>query len=306
MIYACCLYAVFCINSRSRRDTGKSDEDVILGKLINQKWFHAAIAQNCDFSEDFVYQTAFDAARNMFKDGRRGKLTIEEAAALYKVDDIGFYEQIYKDALEMYDGGGHTQRAVVEMFGLSSSVFRLRIQRFANNDEIFPQPGRKGLLTENSVRSMKKNYAANFLTTKTKVDPQDFKQDVEKCFRKDHHISMYTRSAAPDASRFQLLRLQKKILPEVVMNPTITNLRREQALNEPYNAIANAVIATSIMQPDSNNNVRFHPTCMANMDAMSAVIGTPRRTEKVLMPSGSKEAMKILGRSASRQSKQGK
>jgi hypothetical protein len=154
------------------------------------------------------------------------------------------------------------------------------------------------------VQEKTDSYAEKFSTTKTKVDPMDFKKDMNKEFRLENNISSYARGG-PTLSRFQVHRLEQKILPEVEENPTITNARRELALGEPYNAIANAVIATAIMQPDENKKVRFPPECLANMDAMSVVLGVPKKNQKVLMPKGSKEAMKKLGRSCSRQSKQG-
>jgi hypothetical protein len=141
-------------------------------------------------------------------------------------------------------------------------------------------------------------------TTKSKASIEDIEASCIKHHKAENNLGPL--AADPVPSRHQIYRLQQQMFPETDDNPAITNARREEALGDPYNAISNIAIASAIMDPtEARPNGRFHPSCIANFDAMSVVLGRPQGNKKVYMKRGTKAMMQTLGRSCSRASRPG-
>jgi hypothetical protein len=87
-----------------------------------------------------------------------------------------------------------------------------------------------------------------------------------------------------------------------VKNPVITTTRREEALNDPFNAISNTVMCIAHFNPTlAEPNGEMHEVSLrVSMDTTGIQLGLPVDKRPVYMPQGATAAMKKLHRSASR------
>jgi hypothetical protein len=140
---------------------------------------------------------------------------------------------------------------------------------------LVPSLRRPGPLTPAQRAALSGKYEGT-QTNKVKDVNLDFIEKVSDVLLVDKYLFGQDRGRAFDNfSRFQLYRLRKDILPEEG-NPTITNERREEALNDPFNAIVNAAMLYAVLDPtDEKPDGRFRPELVSNHDAMSLVIGRP-------------------------------
>ena len=162
-------------------------------------------------------------------------------------------------------------------------LFRCR-DRYEKKQSIFPDIGRKGVITSHGLSELKRKYEGG-MTSKNQLNLVTIRDDSITTIKKEQKQGLI--SFEPDISRFQLRRIQQIVAPEVNNNPTITNDRRVEATNDPYNAIHNLAVAMMILQPtEEKQNGRFPPELVCNIDAMSAIIGAPGKNKKVYGPKG--------------------
>ena len=161
--------------------------------------------------------------------------------------------------------------------------------------------GRLPPLNQESTNKLKEHYKHDFMTNKTKVDAETFKNNVVQQLKEQNKLTRL--DPIPLLSKQQWNRIRKEVLPVINKNPTITNVRREQALNDPLNSIANAVVCIAQFNPtiEEPNGENKEPTLRLSMDMASIQIGLAAKDKPVYIPQGSTAAMKALGRSASRQ-----
>jgi hypothetical protein len=144
------------------------------------------------------------------------------------------------------------------------------------------------------------------MTTKVKVEVDlMFRKDVIDIHRKQNKLTRLDPES--NFTKQQFSRIRPQVLPEVIKNPVITTTRREQALNDPFNAITNAVMCIAQFNPTiAEPNGEKHELCLRiSMDTTGIQLGLPVKNRPVYMSSGATTAMKLAHRSASRVTQDG-
>jgi hypothetical protein len=294
----------------TRNFSSLSLDEQIAHSVTVLNWSHAQAALEYRVNSERVYQACFEACFNGYLQRTHRSLDMLSNAEYYQIDETDLKVRLFKEAcgrndIPKDDPEYMNIREIAITFGWTKSTFSNMRTRETNGQEVFPGKGRPGPLTSAQSAVLTDMYK-NTQTDKVKDVDEDFATKVSEVRLEDQNVFAQDRGMVFDElSKDQMYRLKKNFLPEDA-NPTITNERREEALNDPFNAIVNAAMLYAVLDPtDENPDGRFRPELVSNHDAMSVVIGRPAKNKRVYMPEGSTAALKALGRSPSRLSRPG-
>jgi hypothetical protein len=237
---------------------------------------HELAADRFGVTEEVVYDLCFKAARKMFNDKERGKMTTLEAAGLFKIDDATLKRALEGDAMQRNGlPMGHKDRLSYSEAETFLEIGHTTLQRMQARDRagkpLRPSLGKPpDLRSENQEAALLPYMGKSEKHRKTGVEFHRVLNDaLRKQKRELNGGNSIFRPPEPEGgplSKWQVRSILKQRLPEVIPNPTMSNVRREVALLDPYNVASNAAVLKAMYTAH-----RYLRDITANMDAMSMV-----------------------------------
>jgi hypothetical protein len=123
-------------------------------RVLNELKRGHSLEDVCRFfqkSEDDLETLVLEHLVSVFDSGERGNLTIQECEEIYHVDYekflIALFELAnYRNNLDPVDENHLSERQVEEVYGIARSTFRKMKQRKADQIELRPHGGRRGIV----------------------------------------------------------------------------------------------------------------------------------------------------------------
>ena len=214
------------------------------------------IAEGFNLEESVVAIMVFDAVVNIFVEGKRGSMDIQEAAVIYNIPYGDLFKRLVNLALDKDVMKDKSTEKKCQCLNINLSSFYRYKKRSDAGDEIFPQIGRPGYLSHDGGVELENRFSLK--TNKVKHEENDIRKQV-MIIKKEEEEGKGILAKIPQPSRFQpgfqMNRLLNAHFPESDANPTITNENRERKLNDPINAINNVIMTSAVLHPQHGCNV---------------------------------------------------
>lgn len=210
---------------------------------------------------------------------------------------------LHKDITDLIKSGLKDAEIIKALSSTSSEINASTVHYLRNklSRPVEPKRGRKRWYSETveEKSSQRLQEDPSVKTLSQVIEILDAAQTEE---RLDNNLNPYFKAEISTSTKF---RAARRIAPDISKNPKLRTAKRDLAMNDIFNGIAQATMAHAIQNvpplPDLSaiysDSLRIHPSCLFNFDAVSCDLNG-EIIASVRMASGTKKLRELKQSSA--------